>query len=71
MPPRNPRRRETGRKWGGIRVPRRPAADTSLGLDEPGGLLSPDERLQLDQDIAQIHDRRQKAIARARGIRLS
>jgi DNA-directed RNA polymerase specialized sigma24 family protein len=57
--------------WGGVVVPRQATADTQLGFGEPSELLSEDERLHLDQDIARLHQRRQKAVAKARGIRLS
>jgi hypothetical protein len=60
-----------GRDWAGVVVPRPTAADTQLGFDEPGELLSEGERLHLDQDIARLHQRRQNAVAKARGIRLS
>ena len=45
--------------------------DTKLGFDEPNELLSEDQRLRLDQDIARLHQHRQKAVTKARGIRLS
>lgn len=52
-------------------IPAHPAVETPLGFEDPNDLLSEDERLQLDQDIARLHRRRQKAFAKARGIRLS
>lgn len=57
--------------WGGVVGPDRPAPDTNIVIDEPGRLLSDVERLQLDEDIARIQQRRESAVAESYGIRLS
>jgi hypothetical protein len=65
------RSKPAGTRWGGVVVPDRPAPDTNIVIDEPGKLLSDEERLQLDEDIARIQQRRENAVAESYGIRLS
>jgi hypothetical protein len=64
-------RDEPGRHWGGLVGPDRPAPDTTVVIDEPARLLTDEERLQLDEDIARIQQRREIAVADSSGIRLS
>jgi len=59
------------RSWGGVVGPDRPPPDTDVVIGEPSRLLSDEERLQLDEDIARIQQRRENAVAESYGIRLS